>query len=142
MCASKDLKCQPEYCDSGTPTPPTNMYLLKRMEKPLLVNFPCQQYLRTMGKSKKRRITKNHSPTSADPQIQFPTPQIFQDPPTFHTIIPRYHPHTAYNTLPSKIRYQHIVEPFEILSLFLTQSLLEDMAANTNAYAAAKARER
>jgi hypothetical protein len=40
-----------------------------------------------------------------------------------------------------KIRYQHIVEPFEILRLFLTQSLLEDMAANTNAYAAAKARE-
>jgi hypothetical protein len=103
--------------------------------------LPLSTISKDQGKSKKRRITKHHSPTSADPQIQFPTPQIFQDPPTFNTIIPRYHPHTAYNTLPLKIRYQHIVEPFEILRLFLTQSLLEDMAANTNAYAAAKARE-
>jgi len=80
------------------------------------------------GKSKKRRITKNPLPTPADPQIQFPTPQIFENPPTFYLIIPRYHPHTAYNTLPSKIHYQHTVEPFEILSLFWTPLLLEDMA--------------
>jgi hypothetical protein len=104
--------------------------------------LPLSTISKDHGKSKKRRITKNHSPTPpADPQIQFPTPQIFQDPPTFHPIVPRYHPHTAYNTLPSKICFQHTVEPFEILSLFLTQSLLEDMVANTKAYAAAKARE-
>jgi hypothetical protein len=104
--------------------------------------LPLSTMSKDQGKSKKRRITKNHSPTTVDPQIQFPTPQIFQDPPTFHPIIPRYHPHTAYNTLPSKIHYQHTVEPFEILSLFLTPSLLEDMAAHSNAYAAAKASER
>jgi hypothetical protein len=103
--------------------------------------LPLSTISKDQGKSKKRRITKNHSLTSADPQIQFPTPQIFQDPPTFHPIIPRYHPHTTDNTLPSKIRYQYTVEPFEILSLFLTPSLLEDMAAHSNAYAAAKASE-
>jgi len=89
------------------------------------------------GKSKKRRITKIHSPTPADPQIQFPTPQIFQDPHTFHPIIPRHHPDAACNTLPSKIRYQHTVEPLKILSIFLTPSLLQDTAALSNAYAAA-----
>jgi len=66
---------------------------------------------------------------------------MFQEPPTFLPIVPRYHLHTAYNTLPSKIRFQHTVEHFEINRLFLTQSLLEDMVAKTNAYAAAKARE-
>jgi hypothetical protein len=104
--------------------------------------LPLSTIPKDQGKSKKRRITKNHSPTPADPQIQFPTPQIFQDPPTFHSIIRRSHPHTAYNTLPSKICYQRTVEPFDILSLFLTPSLLEDMTAHINAYAAAKASER
>jgi len=104
--------------------------------------LPLSTISKDQGKSKKRRITKNHSPTPADPQIQFPTPQIFQDPPTFHPIIPRHHPHVAYSTLPSKIHYQHTVELFEILNLFLTSSLFEDMAAHSNAYAAAKASER
>jgi len=104
--------------------------------------LPLSTISKDQGKSKKRRITKNRSPTLADPQIQFPTPQIFQDHPTFHLIIARHHPHAAYNALPSKIRYQHTVELFEILSLFLTLSLLEDMAAHSNAYAAAKATER
>jgi hypothetical protein len=103
--------------------------------------LPLSTISKDVGKSKKRRITKNHLPTPADPQIKFPTPQIFQDPPTFYPIIPRYHPHTAYNTLASKIHYQHTVEPFEILSLFLTPSLLEDMTAHGNAYAAAKTSE-
>jgi hypothetical protein len=102
--------------------------------------LPLSTISKDLGKSKKRRITKNRSPTpTADPQIQYPTPQIFHDPPTFHPIIARYHLHTAYNTLPSKIRYRHTVEPFLNLSLFLTPSLLEDMAAHINAYAAAKA---
>jgi len=103
--------------------------------------LPLSTISKDHAKSKKQQITKNHSPTPADAQIQFPTPQIFQDPPTFHHIIPRYHPHTAYNTLPSKICYQHTAEPFEILCLFLTQSLFEDMVANTSAYAATEARE-
>ena len=50
----------------------------------------------------------NHKDSLAqpvDPQMQFPTPQISQDPPTFYPIIPSYCPHTAYITLPSKIHY-------------------------------------
>jgi len=77
-----------------------------------------------------------------DPQIQFPTSQIFQDPPTFHPIIPSYHTHAAYNTLTSKICNQPTVKPFEILSLFLTPSLLEGMPAYNDVYDAAKASER
>jgi len=111
------------------------------MEKSLLVNFPYQQYLRTTENRRNGESRNITRPPRPDPQIQFPTPQIFQDPPTFCPIVPRYYPHTAYNTLPSTIRFQHTVEPFKILSLFLTQLLLEDMATNTNGYAAAKARE-
>ena len=92
-------------------------------------------------KSKKRRITKNHSPTLTDPQINAPVSQIFQDPPTFHPIIPAYHPHEAYNTLPARLRHQNAVEPFDILKLFLTPSLIESMTYNTNAYAALKTSE-
>jgi len=70
------------------------------------------------GKLKKWRITKNHFPTPTDPQIQFPTPQIFQNPPTIHPIVPRYHPHTTYNSMPSNICFQCTVEPFEISAYF------------------------
>ena len=93
-------------------------------------------------KSKKRRITKNHSPTPTDPQIDAPVPGIFQDPLTFHPIIPAYHPHEAYNTLPVRICHQNAVEPFDILKLFLITSLMELMTYNTNAYAALKTSER
>jgi len=44
--------------------------------------LPLPKISKDHGKSKKRQIMKNLSPTHADPQIQFPTPQIFQDPPT------------------------------------------------------------
>jgi len=103
--------------------------------------LPWSTISKDLGKSKKQWITINHSPTAADPQVQFPTPLIFQDPPTFHPVIARYHPHTAYNTLPSIIHWKYTVEPCNIIRLSLTQSLLEDMAANTNAYAAAEARK-
>lgn len=71
----------------------------------------------------------------------FPTPPIVLDPPSCHSIVRTYHQHTTYNTLPFKVRFQHLVEHVDIFRLFLTKSLLEDMAANTNPYAAAKARE-
>jgi len=58
-------------------------------------------------------------------------------PPYRSKISPAHH----LRTLLSKSRFQHTVELFKILSLILTQSLLEDIAANTNAYAAAEARE-
>ena len=92
-------------------------------------------------KVEKGRITKNHSPTPTDSQIDAPVPQIVQDPPTFRPIIPAYHPHEAYNTLPARLRHQNTVEPFDILKLFLTPSLMESMTCNTNAYAALKTSE-
>ena len=93
-------------------------------------------------KSKKRRITKNHSPTPTNPQIDAPVPQIVQDPPTFRPIISAYHPHEVYNTLPARLRHQNAVEPFDMLKLFLTPFLIESMTCNTNAYAALKTIER
>jgi hypothetical protein len=69
--------------------------------------LPLSTISKDHGKSKKWQITKIHSPTHLDPQIQFPTPQIFQDPPTFYPIVSRCHPHTAYNTLPSKICFEY-----------------------------------
>jgi hypothetical protein len=44
--------------------------------------------------------------------------------------------HPAHNTLPSALKGLHGIEPVDILNLFLTQSLLETMRANTNAYSA------
>ena len=92
-------------------------------------------------KSKKRRITKNHSPTSTNPQIDAPVPQIVQGRPTFRPIISAYHPNEAYNTLPARLRPQNAVEPFDILRLFLTPSLIESVTCNTNAYAALETSE-
>ena len=54
---------------------------------------------------------------------------------------PTCHPHEAYNTLPARLRHQKAVEPFDILKLFLTPSLMESMTCNTNAYAALKTSE-
>jgi len=84
---------------------------------------------------------KNHSLTLTDPQIDVPIPQIIQEPPTLHPITPTCHPHEAYNTLPVRLCHQKAVEPFNILKLFLTPSLMESMTCNTNAYAALKTRE-
>jgi hypothetical protein len=49
--------------------------------------LPISTISKNNKKSKKQQIIKNHSLTPAHLQIQFPTPQIFQDPPTFHSII-------------------------------------------------------
>ena len=76
-----------------------------------------------------------------DPQIDAPVPQIVQDPPTFRPIIPSLHPHDAYNTLLARLPHQNAVEPFDILKLFLTPSLMESVTRNTNAYAALKTSE-
>ena len=43
--------------------------------------------------------------------------------------------------LPTCIRHSNHIEPVDILSLFLTKSLLQTMAANTNAYAAKQLEE-
>ena len=92
-------------------------------------------------KSKKKRITNNHSPTPTYSQIDAPVPQIVQDPPTFCPIIPAYYQHEAYNTLPAKLRHQNAVEPFDIRSYILTPSLMDSMTCNTNAYAVLKTSE-
>ena len=75
------------------------------------------------------------------PQIDAPVPQIVQDPPTFRPIIASFHPHDAYNTLPARLPHQNAVEPFDILKLFLTPSLMESMTRNSSAYAALKTSE-
>jgi hypothetical protein len=63
MCASKKRQCQPEYCDSRSLIPPTDLDLSTMMEKPLLVNFPYQQYLRTREYRKNDESGKiTHSP--------------------------------------------------------------------------------
>jgi hypothetical protein len=49
--------------------------------------------------------------------------------------------HAAYNTLPFAFKSFIGIEPVDILNLFLTKSLLETMAVNTNTYAAQKIAE-
>ena len=94
------------------------------------------------GKTKKRRITKDHSLPPTDPQNDAPPPQINSTPLSFAPIIPKCPPHNAYNALPVRIQHQQAVEPMDILSLFLTTSLIEQIAINTNAYAIQKIVER
>jgi len=52
--------------------------------------LPLSTISKDNGNSGKWQITNNHSPSPMDPQIQFPTPQVFQDTPLFHPIIPRF----------------------------------------------------
>ena len=103
--------------------------------------FPHQQPQHTTQSRKKKRIMKNHSPLLADPQINAPLPQIVSDTPTFHPVIPKYQPHKAFNTLPTKLRYQEVLEPVDILKLSLITSLIEPMTCNTGASAALKTSE-
>ena len=94
------------------------------------------------GKTKKRRITNDHSLTPTDPQNNAPPPQIDSTPPTFAPIIPRCPPHSAFNTLPVRTQHQHAVELMDILNLFLTAPLIEQITVNTNAYATLKIAKR
>ena len=68
-------------------------------------------------------------------------PQEASQLPAFAPIVPPTSPHGAYNMLPAHLRHSDHVEPVDILSLFLTKSLLQTMAANTNAYAAKQLEE-
>ena len=113
----------------------------KGNEEAAIHNPPLSATSKYNRESRKRRITNNHSPTLTDPQIDAPVPQIVQGPPTVRPIIPSFHPHDAYNTLPGRLPYQNAVEPFDILKLFLTPSLMESMTRNSNAYAAPKTSE-
>ena len=123
------------------PNKPNTLATRKFNKEAAIYDTPSSAASEYNRKSKKKRTTKNHSPTPTDPQIDAPVPQIFQDPPTSHHIIPTYHPHGAYNTLLARLHHQNAVEPFDILKLFLTPSLMESMTYNTNAYAALKTSE-
>ena len=90
---------------------------------------------------RKRRITDNHSAPSANTQPLPHLPQEASQLPAFAPIVPPTSPHDAYNILPAHLRHSDHVEPVDILSLFLTKSLLQTMAANTNAYAAKQLEE-
>jgi hypothetical protein len=87
---------------------------------------------------KKARVTKNHSPPPADPQVCPPGQPQPSGATEFHPIIPHTAPHSAYNTLPAYIRNLYALEPENIFRLFLTDNLLKEMAKNTNSYAAEK----
>ena len=123
------------------PNEPNTLATRKFNEQAAIHDPPSSATSEYNRKLKKRRITKNHLPTPTDPQIDAPVPQIFQDSPTIHPIVPAYHPHEAYNTLPVRLHHQNAVEPFDVLKLFLTSSLMESMTYNTNAYAALKTSE-
>ena len=111
-------------------------------EEPTEERPPPVPSLLDKGKTKKRRIAKDHSLAPTDPQNDAPPPQINSTPPSFAPIIPKCPPHNAYNTLPVRIQHQQAVELMDILSLFLTTSLIEQIAINTNAYATQKIAER
>ena len=107
-------------------------------EEPTEEHPPPVPSLLDKGKAKKRRITKDHSLPPTDPQNDAPPPQINSTPLSFAPIIPKCLPHNAYNALPVRIQHQQAVEPMDILSLFLTTSLIEQIAINTNAIATQK----
>ena len=123
------------------PNKPNTLPTRKGNEEAAIHNPPLSVTSKHNRESKKRRITKNHSPTPTDPQINAPVPQIVQGPSTLRPIIPSFHPHDAYNTLLARLPHQNAVEPFDILKLFLTPSLMESMTLNSNAYAALKTSE-
>ena len=70
-------------------------------------------------------------------------PQEASQLPAFAAIVPPTSPHDTYNMLPAHLHHSdHVpVEPADILRLFLTKSLLQTMAANTNAYMAKQLEE-
>ena len=111
-------------------------------EEPTEERPPPVPSLLDKGKTIKRRITKDHLLAPTDTQNNAPPPQINSTHPGFAPIIPKCPPHNAYNTLPVIIQHQQAVEPMDILSLFLTTSLIEQIAINTNAYATQKIVER
>jgi hypothetical protein len=90
---------------------------------------------------KKPRITKNHSPAPPDPLVGPSTHTESSDTITFHPMTPRAPSHEAHNLLPSSFRGLDAVEPIHIFNLFLTNSLLDTMSTNTNAYAEQKIKE-
>jgi hypothetical protein len=91
--------------------------------------------------AKKCRITSDHStppPTAlAGPSTNAGSSRVVAFSP-MSTCAP---PHTAHNLLPSSIRGLHGVEAVDIFRLFLTDSLLNTISTNTNAYAQKKIEE-
>jgi hypothetical protein len=79
---------------------PNNSYRLALSEnngEDTVVYLPLLLLQRDYGKAKKRRITKNHSPTPTDPQIAVLLPQIIQNPYNFHLTISKHQQHKAFN---------------------------------------------
>jgi hypothetical protein len=91
--------------------------------------------------AKKTRITKSHSPAPPDPLVGPSTHTESSATLTFHPTTPRAWHHDAHNLLPSSMRGLDAVEPIHIFRLFLTNSLLDTMSANTNAYVEKKIKE-
>jgi hypothetical protein len=73
---------------------------------------------------KKVRVTENHSPPPADPQVSPSGQPQRSGAVEFHPIIPHTAPRSAHNTLPAHIRFLYALEPANIFRLFLTNNLL------------------
>ena len=129
-----------------TPTSPIHVLLEQAMKEPLFMTPPHQQSLNTTEsrkKGKSRKIIRlSDKPTNRYTRTSDRSGPTYIPPHNPYLIIPDYHTHEAYNTLPARLRHQNAVEPFDILKLFLTPSIMKSMTCNTNAYAALKITER
>ena len=86
----------------------------------------------------RQRILQHRASEHEEPTSMYEPPIPYIQRHGWTMDISAYHPHEAYNTLPARLRHQNAVEPFDILKLFL----IESMTCNTNAYAALKTSER
>jgi hypothetical protein len=81
---------------------------------------------------KKVRVRDNHSTPPADPQVSPPGQPQRSGAAAFHPIIPHRAPHSSYNKLPVQVRSLYVLEPENILWLFLAlNNLFKEMAKNT-----------
>lgn len=104
---------------------------------------PSAQKLR--GKSDTRKIINDHSSLSSAslPSISSKNKSSFEladlpNLPYFHPIQHLVPLHDARNTLPLSITSSDIIEPNDIIKLFLTDELISIMTHNTNLYVEAK----
>jgi len=84
--------------------------------------------------TKKRQAMDYHSRGPEIPEITPSTPHIAEPGSEFHPLHLKESPRRAYNTLPASIRGLDVVEPIQILRLFLTEKPLETIAQNTKSF--------
>jgi hypothetical protein len=100
---------------------------------------PVTEYHSAAKPEAKKPEVKNPTkpPTKSPPKPAKP-PHLLPDPPFFAPLKHQFSPHTAYNTLSSSIQVLDVLEPIHIFRLFITDTLFDEMAQNTNEYAKKK----